>query len=128
MPNPYYSFLFGQELSLTSLHESLSHDSSWTDKSSLPSNIVLVKIKDISSNSPIITHSITVYSDLTWNLIVHGHQVSSTCSCLSSIPVVLNMESLSSLISVINHASVCPGHPDEQFIAMLEAKKGKAAL
>ena len=35
------------------------------------------------------------------------------------------MESLSSLISVINHASVCPGHPDEQFVAMLEAKKGK---
>lgn len=111
---------------LSSLHESLVHDSSWTDRSTLPTAIVLIKIMDSSSETPIITHSITVKSDLTWSLVVHGVQLSSrNCSCLSSIPMKLNIESFLSLVSVVEHSSVCPGHPDEHFIAMLEAKKGK---
>ena len=111
---------------LSSLHESLVHDSSWTDRSTLLTAIVLIKIMDSSSETPIITHSITVKSDLTWSLVVHGVQLSSrNCSCLSSIPMKLNIESFLSLVSVVEHSSVCPGHPDEHFIAMLEAKKGK---
>lgn len=108
------------------LHESLSLDSSWTDKSSLLTAIVLVKINDSSSESPIITHSLTVKSDLTWSLIVHGVSVDSgSCSCLSSIPTTLTNESFLSLISVLEHSCVCPGHPDERFISMIEAKKGR---
>ena len=43
----------------------------------------------------------------------------------SSIPVELSVEAFLSLVSIVEYSCVCPGHPDEHFIAMLEAKKGK---
>ena len=112
---------------MKTLHESLPTDlSGWTDKSSLPANLLLVKIKDTSSTCPIITHSLRVEGDLSWSLTVHGVQVSSSsCSALSSIPSNLNTESIHLILSTIDRASVCPGHPDNQFITTIKAKKGK---
>ena len=47
------------------------------------------------------------------------------CSVLSSVPKKLSGGSLQSLISLLDKCSVCPGHPDAQFILMAKSKKGK---
>ena len=41
------------------------------------------------------------------------------------MPTTLCANSLQSLILLLDQWSVCPGHPDAQFIRMVEAKKGK---
>jgi hypothetical protein len=72
----------------------------------------------------IVTHSLVIKTDFTWTLTVHGKLVSPrNCSYLSSIPEKLSVESLSALIVVVDRCSICPGHPDESFIKMLEDKK-----
>ena len=116
---------------MKTLHESLllTDLCGRTDKSSLPANVLLVKIKDTSSTCPIITHSLRVEGDLSWSLTVHGVQVgSSSCSALSSIPSNLNTESFHLILSTIDHASGCPGHPDNQLITIFNAKKRSCSV
>ena len=44
---------------------------------------------------------------------------------MSKVSTTLCADSLQSLILLLDQCSVCPGHPDAQFIWMVEAKKGK---
>ena len=72
-----------------------------------------------------ISHSIMINSDMTWNVYVHGNKV--LCrrnTLLSQFSDRLSAESLQSLISIVDSASVCPGNPDEKFIRMVKAKNG----
>ena len=69
-----------------------------------------------------ISHSIIINPDMTWNVHVHGNKV----LCRRNTPISqfsdeLSVESLQSLISVVDSASVCPRNPDEKF---MKAKKG----
>ena len=121
-----------EECSLASLHESLTFtpESHWIDHSSISDgNISICRMLNQGGNSReslTVTHSLVVKIDLSWTLTVHGKLVNpSNCSCLSSIPEKLSVKSLSAFIVVINRCSICPGHPDENFIKMLENKKGK---
>lgn len=121
-----------EECSLDSLHESLTFaaETQWIDHSSISDgNISIYKILnqgDNSQESLIVTHSLVVKADLSWTLTVHGKLVNpSNCSHLSSIPAKLSAESLANLIAVVDRCSICPGHPDENFLKMLEDKKGK---
>ena len=49
----------------------------------------------------------------------------SKCIALQSIPVTLNLQSLETLLTVVDKLNICAGHPELHFIKMLTAKKGK---
>ena len=85
----------------------------------------LLCTSDTSSEPMKISHSIMINSDMTWNVYVHGNKVLCRRNTpLSQFPDRLSAESLQSLISIVDSASVCPGNPDEKFIHMVKAKKG----
>ena len=73
-----------------------------------------------------VSQCLSVNSDCTWKLIVHGQQVSrKSCSLLSSFPAKLTHEQLQRLINTLESSSVCPGNPDEKFVELIKVKKGK---
>ena len=73
-----------------------------------------------------ISHSIIIHSDLTWTVFVHGHKVNPTNrSPLSSIPTPITSASLAKLVDILDMASICPGHPDDNFLKMADSRKGK---
>ena len=75
-----------------------------------------------------ISHCLSVNSDPSWTLLIHGQQVShQNCSLLLSFPIKLTQAHLQSLINTLEHASVCPGNPDIKFVEMIndKTKKGK---
>ena len=79
----------------------------------------------ISSEPMKVSHSIMINPDMTWKVYVHGNKVPCHRNTpLSQFPDKLSSESLQSLISVVDGASVCPGNPDKKFIDMVKAKKG----
>ena len=74
----------------------------------------------------VVTHSLVVTQDLSWTLTVHGKEVNpQMCSALSDTPKTLSTATLQTLLSILDKAAVCPGHPDQQFLSMLDAKKGQ---
>jgi len=61
-----------------------------------------------------------------WSLFLHNHHVDvDRCAALSSVPKILDVASLSRLLSCLEVLPVCPGHPDMHFIEMVNAKKGQ---
>ena len=79
-----------------------------------------------STGSLVITHCIIVNRDQTWNVSIHGCLLDATkCSVLSKVPSTICTDSLQSLVLLLDQCTVCPGHPDAQFVQMVEAKKGK---
>ena len=62
---------------------------------------------------------------MTWNVYVHGNQVSCHRNTPFSRTDKLSTESLQSLISVVDGATVCPKNPKRSlFIIMVTAQKG----
>ena len=70
-------------------------------------------------------YSITVSSNGTWKLFVHGQVVSNSCKCIASVPACLHLCDLNALIAHLESLFVCPGHPDDRFVTMIKSKKGK---
>lgn len=70
--------------------------------------------------------SITINSDLTWSVFVHGHSVDNRSQILSAIPLNLDCESFRHILSILNKSTVCPGHPDRHFLDMVLSKKGES--
>lgn len=72
-----------------------------------------------------VTHCLTISSDLSWTLSVHGMKIdASVCPLLNKISTKLsNKTSLQPLMSLLENSMVCPGHPDEQ--KWPRQKKGK---
>ena len=89
----------------------------------------LCKLNSVATSSRqpvIITHCLTVNSDLTWVLYVHGNQLCpQTCQSLRKIPSKLDSASLYCLLESIDQLHICCGQPDVHFVSMLKAKKGK---
>ena len=57
---------------------------------------------------------------------MHGQVISTaTCAPLSAFPSPLHLADLHHLLSAVDKLRVCAGHPDQQFIDMVEARKGK---
>ena len=103
---------------------------SWSNQTPLHhEEIRLCKIlcQPLSSKQPMaISHSIIIHSDLTWTVFVHGHKVNPTNrSPLSSIPTPITSASLAKLVDILDMASICPGHPDDNFLKMADSRKGK---
>ena len=86
----------------------------------------ICKLSCSSQDTISVTHSIVVSQDLSWTLTAHGKEVDpQMCSVSSGTPTTLTTATLQTLLSVLHKANICPGHPDQQFLSMLEAKKGK---
>ena len=76
-----------------------------------------------ASRPPIstITHSITINQDMAWLLVVHGKLID--CSTLPGFsPKISNSTTLNLLLQTVNDMNVCVGHPEEQYVALLELK------
>ena len=92
------------------------------------SQLFIYKIQEepSSSSQPLkLSHSVTVRSDLSVRIVVHGHELNSvTCDSLS-IPEQINVQTLTTLLLEIEKLNVCQGHPDKQFVHMVKDKKGR---
>ena len=115
--------------SLHQLHASVVlPNRAWTDVSPEDlENVIVCKVTQASGSSsvqPQITHSLIVSSDMKWKLLVLEHDVSG-CAVLSSFPERLTCETISTLLSKIDGLNICCGQPDENFVNMIKAKKGK---
>lgn len=86
---------------------------------------VFMKVQEQSSSSQplVISHALTIYSNMTWKLSVHGHDV-TTSAPLQMLENV-NVTEITRAISSLETLSVCPGHPDPHFVDMVSSKKGK---
>ena len=76
-----------------------------------------------SSQPTVVSHSLTVASDLTWKVYVYGHEVTSKNtqrSSPSSVANQLNSNSLGTLLQLLDTAKVCPGHLDPKFQQMVK--------
>ena len=58
-------------------------------------------------------------------MFVHGHCLNKTNTpLLSTIPDHLNVASMRELVSIIDKAMICPGHPKLEYMEMAKARKG----
>ena len=90
------------------------------------SNLGICKLSCNSSREIAILYSIIITPDHHWTLVVHGRQVDQTkCSVLANIPKQLSVQTLQSLLSLLDTCNICAGHPEENFIKMAESRKGK---
>ena len=89
----------------------------------------LCKVSEPASRKTlVITLCVMVKSDMSWALSVHGHEINThheSYQFLSSIPQVLNQQSLQELVLLLDKCSVCPGNPDGQYVSMVEEKRGQ---
>ena len=104
----------------------------WSDQSTSNTTIRLCKISEqpCSSQQPLlVSHCITIAADLTWEAFAYGHKL-DPCQCqpLHGITPHLNSASLQHLIHVLDTSTICAGHPDEKYVSMLKAKKGKRVI
>lgn len=118
-------------LTLQYFHDSLElPNSQWTCQFTQDA-LQLCKLQQPSPSSsaqsaPVVTHSLTINSDLTWLAFVHGHKVDSKwLPPLSNIPDKLDSEAINGLLLKLDTTTVCPGHPDKQFVEMVLSKRGK---
>ena len=105
---------------------------SWIDQTSQQQPIDQIKLCKISSQPStsaqplVITHSLLINNDCTWDLFVHGRKViPATNGLLSLIPNVLNQQMFLKLINIIDSSKICPGNVDTHFVDMGNARKGK---
>ena len=67
----------------------------------------------------------TRYTAMVAIVFVHNHEVKrESCCSLTSVPVVLTPDTLNKLLSHIDCLDVCAGHPDNNYVTMVVAKKG----
>ncbi len=67
--------------------------------------------------------SITVKSDLSWQVFFNTKQLSTTCKLLRDIPSTLESPAtVTKLLNVVETATPCPGNPDNHFISLVEKR------
>ena len=99
----------------------------WVDQSS-PSCIRLCNIGSSSSSSanaiPVIVCSLSIGVDFTWSITVHGRVITkSNCSTISSFSVKLTVHRY--MITEIYVLHIYLGNSDDQFLSVLDRRKGK---
>ena len=103
------------------LNTKLSSHAWSMQQSECNSQLFIYKIQEepSSSSQPLkLSHSVTIRSDLSVRIVIHGHELNSvTCDSLS-IPEQINVQTLTALLLEIEKLNVCPGHPDKQFVHM----------
>ena len=79
------------------------------------------KVSLTDTHCSVVIHSVTIHNDLPWSTFVHGHHLN--CSDLPaqySVPEKIDACSLNLILARLDECTVCPGHPDEHFVKMLE--------
>ena len=72
----------------------------------------------------VVTHSIIVKHDLSWEVYIHGHKiVPGKCAALTSVPSTLCPASFSSLLHLVDTLNVFAAHPDPHFIELANSYK-----
>ena len=116
-------------VSLQDFSEIALPSSAWSLQSSSHNRLIIIKVKEQSTSTQplVISHSIVLQSDLSWQLSVNGHEiVAAKFASLSRFPARMSTPStLSQLLSRLDRLTVCSGHPDAHFVSMAKAKKGK---
>ena len=90
--------------------------------------IIIFKVQDQSSSVQplVITHSLTIESNFTWKLSVHGHEIQPImCPAISKMPAHLKAIDLHQFLVLLDKLTICPGHPDHHLISMAKHKKGE---
>ena len=82
---------------------------------------------DPSSSKVIVTHFITIKTDLSWSVQVHGKHVNKTkCSALNSFLNNINTKfAANELLVQVDGLNVCARHPYQQFLDIADSRKGK---
>ena len=116
-------------VSLQDFSEIALPSSAWSLQSSSHNRLIIIKVKEQSTSTQtlVISHSIVLQSDLSWQLNVNGHEIEAAkFASLSRFPARMSTPStLSQLLSRLDRLTVCSGHPDAHFVSMAKAKKGK---
>jgi len=92
------------------------------------SQLFIYKIREepSSSSQPLkVSHSITIKSDLSVRVVIHGHELNTTTCDTLLIPEQINTQTLTVLLLEIENLNVCPGHPDKQFVHMVNERNGR---
>ena len=98
----------------------------WSDHS--PDTLQKMLLCKVSCKTQplMVTHSLTIHSNLSWLLFVNQHLIdSAVCGPLKSFSGPLTPENLSQLLVEVDRLSICAGQPDDHFVRMVQAKKGK---
>ena len=88
----------------------------------------MVKVAEGSPDQPAasVTHCLTLEANFAWKLCVHGQVIlTAICAPLSAFPSTLHLDDIHHLLSTVDKLRVCAGHPDQQFVDMVEAREGK---
>ena len=121
---PEPSSLLSSTGNLQTLRYGLILPSSWTVQHQGVNSLVVNRISTHPYSPLVITNSVRIMRNLTWNLSVHGFQLDSLkCRLLSDIPQTLDRMSLEELLKLIDKCNVCLGNPDTGYIEMVESKK-----
>ena len=71
-----------------------------------------------------VSHCLTINTDLTWSLCIHGKCVHiKECKALRTLPSVLEIGSANSLLVTVNNLQVCASHPECHFVTLCESKQ-----
>ena len=98
----------------------------WVSQSTSDNTIQLCKISLTEFHGSVVTHTVTIYNDLSWSAFVHGHQLNiNDLSAQFQVPKKIDAHSLNLFLAKLDECTVCPGHPDEHFVEMLENRGGK---
>ena len=107
------------------LRSSCSLPPHWVDQSTGSTAAFCKIVQDTPEHGPQLLRSIVVEPDLSWKVYFHGAELTADCSVLQHIPSKLNTSSLQALVSSVDQSNACAGHPDQHFVAMLDARKGE---
>ncbi len=84
----------------------------------------IYKLTSTPSTSLVVTHCLTISSDLSWSLFVQNQEITSDkCPLLFGIPDHLTSESATSFLKVIDKLEVCAGQPDLKFVEFIQSQK-----
>lgn len=87
--------------------------------------ILKVQHQPLADIPACISHCVIVQKNLSWKVLVHGHEVDPQTAGLSSIPEKIEaVHTIEQLLFKIDHLNVCAGNPDQHFIEMVEQRKG----
>ena len=111
--------------SLHQLHASVVlPNRAWTDVSPEDlENVIVCKVTQASGSSSVQPQITQSDSQFRYEMETIG--VRAWCAVLSSFPERLTCETISTLLSKIDGLNICCGQPDENFVNMIKAKKGK---
>ena len=89
-------------------------------------SVQLSKVESRAPQQPYVSCTITVHFDLSWEVIVQGKVVPTSCPVLrEQSPYVHNADSLLQLMKLVDRASVCQGNSDADFIELCKQRGGQ---